>query len=289
MHDPASATKPQARGSGGGTSASTAHDEARLARAFARRLDPATTDLIVQQGLITELFRSGDLGGRLYSVLADRLPIRIVQERLDRLAAAHPDSPTAADFRASEQAADLEWRALVRAQRILTPHAEIAALFPEKAELLSWAHPKLRVTRRNVNGGRARILFPAATVARKGAYELRAALEGIDCELLVYPGNFEDEGFWGARPVRVIEPRRLAAEPLDAVVLPAWIELQPRILLAARAAGVPVIASSACGLSPQPGLSVVAIGSVTELAECLAKVTSPARSAAVGLLISPDG
>jgi glycosyltransferase involved in cell wall biosynthesis len=56
------------------------------------------------------------------------------------------------------------------------------------------------------------------------------------------------------------------------VVLPAWIEHQPRRLLRALAAGVPVIASDACGLPPRPGLTVVPAGDAEALARVLASV-----------------
>lgn len=69
-----------------------------------------------------------------------------------------------------------------------------------------------------------------------------------------------------------IENLRVACRALDGLVLPAgavfsiWRHLGPpvrargyvpRRLLAALAAGVPVIASAACGLAPRPGLSLV--------------------------------
>ena len=56
-------------------------------------------------------------------------------------------------------------------------------------------------------------------------------------------------------------------------MLPAWVERQPRRLLRALAAGVPVIASEACGLLPQPGLLFVPVGDAEALAKALASVT----------------
>ena len=44
---------------------------------------------------------------------------------------------------------------------------------------------------------------------------------------------------------------------VDAVVQPALVEEQPRWLLAALAAGLPVFASAACGLDPRPGLTLI--------------------------------
>ncbi|HVR67716.1 MAG TPA: glycosyltransferase, partial [Verrucomicrobiae bacterium] len=49
------------------------------------------------------------------------------------------------------------------------------------------------------------------------------------------------------------------------VVLPAWIEDQPRRLLRAIAAGIPVIASDACGLEGVAGVTTVPVGDVLAL------------------------
>jgi glycosyltransferase involved in cell wall biosynthesis len=43
----------------------------------------------------------------------------------------------------------------------------------------------------------------------------------------------------------------------ELVVFPALVESQPRRLLAALAAGVPVIATPACGIGPRDGLTLV--------------------------------
>jgi len=48
----------------------------------------------------------------------------------------------------------------------------------------------------------------------------------------------------------------------DLVVPPAWVEHQPRALLAAIALGVPVIATAARGLGALPGWQKVPVGDV---------------------------
>ncbi|MBS0410854.1 MAG: glycosyltransferase [Proteobacteria bacterium] len=64
--------------------------------------------------------------------------------------------------------------------------------------------------------------------------------------------ELEGEGFWAG--VRTVQADwRTAA----AMVQPALVEDQPRRLLAALAAGVPVIATPACGLDTRPGLTLV--------------------------------
>ncbi|HYM85623.1 MAG TPA: glycosyltransferase, partial [Pseudoxanthomonas sp.] len=70
----------------------------------------------------------------------------------------------------------------------------------------------------------------------------------LPLELLLPAGAMETAGFWqGFRtsPVASIEAGVAAA---DIVVLPAWVEHQPRGLLRAIAMGKPVIATPTCGL-----------------------------------------
>jgi glycosyltransferase involved in cell wall biosynthesis len=62
------------------------------------------------------------------------------------------------------------------------------------------------------------------------------------------------------------------------VVLPAWVEHWPRRLLAALAAGIPVIASRACGLKGVPGVTTIADLDGDTLQNALAEV-SPCLSA----------
>ena len=81
-------------------------------------------------------------------------------------------------------------------------------------------------------------------VGRKGAYEVREAARQLGLTVVTPGREVEGEGFWGDVPVR-------RGSPLDgtfAVILPAILEDRPRALLAAQAAGCPVIASRACGL-----------------------------------------
>jgi glycosyltransferase involved in cell wall biosynthesis len=99
---------------------------------------------------------------------------------------------------------------------------------------------------------------------------LRSALAEFDCELLAFAGEFEGPDFWGDRRPVLVTPADLAHEPLDAVVLPAWVEFQPRTLLAALAAGIPVVATTACGLPPREGLALCPPGDIARLREALA-------------------
>ncbi|TWT02680.1 VanW family protein [Reyranella sp. CPCC 100927] len=226
----------------------------RLAETYARHLPYIATHLVVSQSLLPHLWQLGCLQGRTFDVLMERWPLAELQARLDDALRAHPGSPTLGDFRAPPDIVDAEASALAAADRLYTPHAGLAGLLGEQAVLLPWVQPR-SVTRR-VPGGRT-LLFPASPLGRKGVYALREALQGLDVDLLVAGRAREDTSrFWGDIAVRTLDgpawPDRLAG-----VVLPAIIEHQPRALLRAQAVGIPVIASTACGLMQQPGTTLV--------------------------------
>lgn len=237
---------------GGSLQAKILQGDAMLAAAYTARLSHRHTHLVVSQNLLPHLWLSGALQGRSFEVLMERLPLAVLQARLDAAATRHPESPTLADFRAPEAIVAAEGAALAAADRLLTPHAEIAAIDPARTRLLDWSPARpLPVAK----GGRT-VLFPASALGRKGAYALREALYGLTVELAVKGHARESLGFWGNMPVRLLAPGETPAM-LAGVVLPAVVEHQPRLLLAALAAGLPVIATPACGLSARPGLTLV--------------------------------
>jgi hypothetical protein len=84
-------------------------------------------------------------------------------------------------------------------------------------------------------------------------------LRGLDVDLVLGGPVLESPDFWD-RPTR-----QGGLGDADLVVLPAHVETAPRRLLAALARGVPVIASDACGLDPEPGLTVVPTGDALAL------------------------
>ena len=83
---------------------------------------------------------------------------------------------------------------------------------------------------------------------------MREAMEQLDIALLIERPGEEQLDFWGDRDVRLAQ--RVPGE-LAGVILPAIIEHRPATLLRALAAGLPVIATEACGLPPQPGLTLI--------------------------------
>jgi hypothetical protein len=227
---------------------------------YARALDENTTSVTVAQTLLPFLWRDGHLGGRRFMVLMTRLPMGALQARLDAAAALHPESRTLSDFRAPAELVALERDALAAANAIVTPHAEIATLFGDRAMLLPWQMPPQAKIARS---GRRTIAFPGPTVGRKGAFELREAARRIDVEVLLLGSELEGEEFWCG--VRTRRPDSDWLTNVAAIVQPAFVEDRPRKLLAALAAGVPVIATSASGIPPREGLTLVPAGDTDAL------------------------
>jgi hypothetical protein len=225
-----------------------------IADRLARALTPDITELCVAQSLLPFLWQRGVLGGRRVTVLMTRLPMAALQARLDAAAASHPDRATLADFRAPAALVAAETEALAAAERIVTPHAEIASLFPGRAERLDWHMPQ---SNPRAAKPRRAIAFPGPSIARKGAHALREAALALDLEILVVGNDLEGADFWQGLNVRHATRDSSWLDEAAVVVQPALIEEQPRALLAALAAGVPVIASKSCGIAPHLGLTVL--------------------------------
>ena len=240
---------------------------AAIARALARRLTPDITELVVAQSLLAALWRDGALGGRRFSVLMTRLPADVLQARLDAAFAAHPDRATLADYRAEPWFAAAEAEALEAVARIVTPHAEIAALFGERAQRLEWRRPPPPA--RPPEPGDV-FAFPGPTVARKGAYEVREAARQLGVRVRPAGAELEGPGFWSGVEVAAAAPGASWLDGVRAVVHPAIAEGAPRRLLEALAAGVPVIATEAAGLAASPGLTLVPMSDVAALAAAMA-------------------
>ncbi len=242
--------------------------DAALAARYARLIPPAAMHLVVSQNLLPHLWRAGTLGGRAFDVLMTRLPLSALQRTLDEAAARHPESPTLADFRADPALAAAEDAALAEAGRWITPHSEIARLAGPRTRHLSWYFPAAAQPPQATADQPPAVFFPASTLGRKGAYELRAVARQLGLRVLLAGPVLEAPDFWrGIDAIPAAGPR--AWTNARAVVLPSWVEHQPRRLLAAVAAGVPVIASAACGLDGAPGVTTVPTGDVGALVEIL--------------------
>jgi hypothetical protein len=244
----------------------------RLARHYARRLQPEHTHLVVAQNLLPFLWRDGVLGGRTFDVLMVRMPIQELQAQLDLAAQLHPESTTCADFRAPQWLAEAEKRALAAAEHWITPHQAIANLAGQRAIALPWTLP---VVQNAESGRKKRVVFPASTLGRKGAYELRDAVRTLDLELVCLGGIIERLDFWSDLKLGTASPSWL--EGASAVVLPAFVEHRPRRLLAAVSAGVPVITTPQCGLGSMSGVIEVPAGDTVALIEALKSILGVCR------------
>lgn len=247
--------------------ASLAWDE-KLARAYARQLRAEHSHLVVSQNLLPFLWRDGFLGGRSFEVLMLRQPLGVLHAQLDAAAALHPSSRTCADFRAPAELLAAETAALAAASRWITPHRALAAAAGDRAVLLPWLLPAARAL---PAASPRRIVFPASTLCRKGAYEVRAAARALGLEVICLGAQLEGPDFWSGLSRPAAGADWLAGA--SAVVLPAFVEHRPRRLLAAIACGVPVIATAACGVSGMPGVQTVQPGDVHALVEGLKEVS----------------
>ena len=116
-----------------------------------------------------------------------------------------------------------------------------------------------------------RIAFPGPTVARKGAYELREAARRSVSKCFASAANSRDPISGGRRhaPARSRHRRAPGSTGVAAVVQPALVEERPRHLLAALAAGVPVIATAGCGIAGHDCLTIVPAGDAAALTAAL--------------------
>ncbi len=240
-------------------------DEA-LAKFYAKQLNVEARHLVISQNLLPHLHRLGVLGGRTFDVLLTRWPLTELHRRLDLAAKRHPYSSTIADFRADTAIHRAETEALDQAARVVTPHKALADYFGEKAILLNWKMPHTNIK------PHARLttqfFFPASPLARKGIYELAEAMRGVDAELLILGGASES----ASDPLASIPHRRASVAEManaDALVLPAWIEHEPRLALQALGSGLPVIATKACGLPAHRNLVELEEPDGSMLRECL--------------------
>jgi len=254
----------------------------RLASAYARDLAPEADRLVISLNLVPHLWRAGVLGGRHYSVLLNRAPLSLLHAQLDRAHALHPDSPTLADFRADAALVEAEEEALRGAHALVTPHAAVAAYCRARygglVQQLDWSlPPKVHDTSHDIAhtfAPRRAVLFPASALGRKGAYEVRAACRALGLPVRVLGEASEGGDFWSGVDASPAD-RRDKWAGVACVVLPAFVEHRPRLLLQALARGVPVLCSQECGLSDDiPGVRIVPAGDAATLTTALAQALS---------------
>lgn len=247
----------------------------RLADLYAKAIPFDVTHLVVSQGMLPWLWRTGVLGGRTFDVLMTSLPAHEVHARLDEAFARYPESKTLRDFRADEKLLEAEREALKAARKVITPSTWVAKLFaPEKVEKLAWHLPSVTSPQ---FGTPSKIVFPASTLGRKGAYEVREAAKALGLRITLVGPVLEDANFWnGVDTEQAGASNWLADAAL--VVLPSWIENQPRRLLQAIAHGVPVVTGEASGLEGMPGVTTVDLNDLHKLRETMAYRTRSQKS-----------
>ena len=229
-----------------------------LADYYGARISTDVSHLYMAQSLLPFLWRRGDLGGRSFSVLMTRMPLQTLHQQLDYWAAQFPERKTLQEFRAPGWMAEAEAEALEQATQIVTPHSLLAGLFPHKTRLLDWKLPQVKI-----HQGGAHIVFPGPALARKGAFEVRDVVQSLDRPLLVVNKTVESEHFWDGIELMTAPDNWLFHAAV--VVQPAFIENNPRPLLRALAAGIPVIATPECGIAEHPQLRLVPAGDAQAL------------------------
>lgn len=247
--------------------------EAALARQYAAMLDPQCRHLVVSQNLLPHLWRLGALGGRSFDVLVNRWPMEELQRRLDLAKQAHPESTTLGDFRVDPELLQAEKEALAAAARFVTPHRAMAKYFGDRAWLIDWEMPQPLET---MASSPPSVFFPASKLGRKGAFELASVFRtGVPAELKILGRATEGP----ADPFAGIDHSQGTLADLasaSALVLPAWIEHQPRLALLALASGIPVIATEACGLPEHPQLHLLSSPDPAAVRTVLTAVLKPA-------------
>jgi len=224
----------------------------RIAKAYAAKLPYTTNKLIVWQNFLPFLHMDKTLGGRAYDVLLWRAPRHILHGKLAQAQSNYPESRTLADFRSSPEIVAAERVSLQAAQRIITPHRELAELYPDKTHLLEWRWPAKQVEKE-----RTKIGFFGPTIGRRGAYVVREAMKKLDVSFVVIGKNLEAEDFWSDLKM---EPRSFGVQWLDEIGLllaPAITEYKPRLIMQALQRGVTVIATKSCGLPESENLHFV--------------------------------
>jgi glycosyltransferase involved in cell wall biosynthesis len=253
-------------------------DVGRLLRVEARH-----THLVVDQSLLVPLAQTGALGGRTYEVFVHALPAVELQRRLDAAARRWPDVASLRDFRVSEAHCVMEAEALRRAQRLVTPHAEVArylrtTFIGKPVDTIDWLLPPPRAERHaRAPEATPVVAFAASALARKGALEMANAMRHLGWRLLVLGSPSSDPRLWHGIEVEHVAYRdRTWLARADVVALPALVEHSPRALLTAIAQGIPVVASPECGLSRSLGAIEVLAGDTAGLIAALLRALGTA-------------
>jgi hypothetical protein len=234
------------------------HLDNKIAKAASKLIPIHATHLVVAQNLLPFLYDCGALGGRTFDVLMYRMTIGDLHERLNFAYSQHPDSLTLSDFRAPDALIEMEINALNIAGKIITPHADVAAIFQHKTIKLNWHIPASSNTEKKGQ----KILFPASALGRKGAFLIKQLAQELNLSLTVSGLATEYEGFWDNIHTETFSG---SFEEIGLVIYPTYIEHQPRQILKAISKNIPVITTAACGIEASNNVHIIDTGNYEQL------------------------
>jgi hypothetical protein len=215
-----------------------------IAHTFAKHIDYHANHLVIQQNFLPHLASLGTLGGRTYDVLMTRYPMRMIHEKLDAIAQKHPESTTIKDFRADAQLVATEWDALSNARDIITPHHDIARIFPKNTLLLPWHTPPIRPRKTGT-----RTAFLGSTLTRHGADIAKHIAQFLPEPLIVFGEQHTHDTLWKGIAIEVRTFSNTWMDELGTILFPSSLCNQPRKLLQAHAQGIAIHATASCGLA----------------------------------------
>ena len=268
--------------------ASITQVQAWQARHAARALQPTDVEVLVDQAHLPTLWPSGVLAGRRLQVWMPALPMQAITAALDAAATRWPDEPSLRDFRIAPGAMQAELDALQAAHTIVTPHHAVAQWarthLRAQVQLVPWQYPAIH--QKNLAADTANspmLVMLCSALPRKGSRELATALQALQATHTLRLGVLGSlpqaptaslQAMWQSlAPVALGYDSDWAAHA-SVAVLPAHVEHAPRAALTALAAGIPVIATPACGLPPQAGLTLVDAGDVAALTQALSAAST---------------
>jgi hypothetical protein len=118
---------------------------------------------------------------------------------------------------------------------------------------------------------------------------MREAARMLDLAVVLVGSNeLEGANFWSGVNVIRVRGSEAALQIADVVALPAFVESRPRALLAALAAGVPVVATAACGLGDRPNVTTVPSGDTIALARALRSLVGDTLARADAIVAGVD-
>jgi hypothetical protein len=237
-----------------------------IARRYTKQIPHETRHWVVAQSLLPFLWESGALGGRSFDVLMSRPSFTDLHHILDVAAQKWPGRKTLGEYRAPAWMVTAEREALSSASKIITPHSWLRRLYENRSVKLDWQLPA-----ETPRMGSELIVFPGPTAARKGAFEVRDVSQDTGLPLVTLGGELEGPNFWSGLPVKRSQNPNWT-EKAAIVVQPSLVEDNPRPLLQAVSAGVPVICTEQCGIAGLPGVRIVEFGDSAALKQALLSV-----------------